>query len=205
MKSFKGIYFDLDGVLVDACNWHYEALNKALTSNGYAPINQNDHEKTFNGLPTKIKLKLLNFKEDEIKKINEDKQKYTFDIIKTNAAYMPEKVELHKFLKNNGFKIACVTNSIRETAVEMLNTTGQLEFIDLLVSNEDVLKNKPNPECYNLAINLLNTDPKYSICVEDSLKGIEAAKSSNINFLWTVKNSEEVNLLNFKSFAKDIL
>jgi FMN phosphatase YigB (HAD superfamily) len=69
-----------------------------------------------------------------------DKQKYTFDIIKNNATLMPEKIELHKFLKNNKFKIACVTNSIKETALEMLKATGQLEFIDLLISNEDVSK-----------------------------------------------------------------
>jgi beta-phosphoglucomutase-like phosphatase (HAD superfamily) len=65
-------------------------------------------------------------------------------------------------------------------------------------------KNKPNPECYNLALSILQSDPKYSICVEDSEKGIEAAKFSNVKFLWTVKNSKEVNLDNFKLFIKDI-
>lgn len=204
-KNQKSILFDLDGVLVDACDWHYHALNLALEENKYQPINRHDHEHTYNGLPTKVKLKMMDINDKEIEKINFDKQKYTLEIIKTNAKYMPEKNKLHIYLKENNYKIACVTNSIKETAKEMLKNTGQLDFIDLLISNEDVEKNKPYPDCYNLAISLLNVDPKYCICVEDSPKGINAAKQSNAAFLWVVKNSKEVTLENFKLFQETIL
>ena len=43
----KAIIFDMDGVLVDAKEWHYLALNKALQHFGHDPISHNDHVDTF--------------------------------------------------------------------------------------------------------------------------------------------------------------
>lgn len=200
INNLQAILFDLDGVLVDACDWHYEALNKALIDMGHNHINKEEHISKYNGLPTRIKLNMLGIDESQAHKINNLKQQHTLDIIKNKCKVMPEKIQLHNFLKQNNIKIACVTNSIRETATDMLKASGQFEFIDLLIANEDVTNNKPNPDCYNYAIDILKADPMLSICVEDSPKGIEAAVSSKIKFLWKVKNTSEVTLHNFKQF-----
>jgi len=117
--NIKFIMFDLDGVLVDACDWHYEALNKALEKFKVKPISTEDHVSTYNGLPTKVKLKMMGLNDADIDKINIAKQKYTLEIIKNRACIMNEKIKLHEFLKNCNIKIACVTNSIEETAKEM--------------------------------------------------------------------------------------
>jgi beta-phosphoglucomutase len=101
---------------------------------------------------------MLGITGEESKKINRLKQDFTLETIKTNAKLMEEKIQLHKFLKSHGVKIACVTNSIRETAEEMLRVTGQLEYMDIVVANEDVVKNKPHPDCYNFAIEKLKAD-----------------------------------------------
>ena len=53
----KAIIFDMDGVLIDAKEWHYEALNNALQLFGYK-ISREDHLATFDGLPTREKLRL---------------------------------------------------------------------------------------------------------------------------------------------------
>lgn len=196
------VLFDLDGVLVNACDWHYDSLNRALDCHGLPLITIEDHVSKYNGLPTKVKLKMLGLDECMIKKINHSKQTYTLETIRKNGNVMPEKIELHKFLKNNSIKIGCVTNSIRETAVEMLKITGQYDYIDLLVSNEDVLKNKPHPECYNLAIQKLRVNPMATICVEDSSKGIEAAMKSLAKHLWVVENTTHVTQHNFTNFIK---
>ena len=58
MKKIKAVLFDMDGVLIDAKDWHYEALNKALGLFGME-INRYDHLNTFDGLPTKVKLQML--------------------------------------------------------------------------------------------------------------------------------------------------
>ena len=84
MNKIKAIIFDMDGVLIDAKEWHYEALNKALSLFG-EEINKYDHLVTFDGLPTKDKLKMLTlerkFPLGLHKFVNEMKQEYTLEII----------------------------------------------------------------------------------------------------------------------------
>jgi HAD superfamily hydrolase (TIGR01509 family) len=201
--DIKLVLFDLDGVLVDACDWHYEALNRALISYEYTPISREDHETTFNGLPTKVKLNMLGISDSIGEEINNLKQQYTMDIIENNASIMQEKIELHKYLKSSGIEIACVTNSIEETAKKMLIGTGQFEYIDLLVSNEKVKRNKPYPDCYNYAINTMEVDPSLCLCVEDSDKGIAAAVASIAEHLWVVSDTTKVTKENYMKFMEE--
>lgn len=195
------ILFDLDGVLVDACDWHYDALNRALTSIGKTPISREDHLNTYNGLPTNVKLKMLGLNDDETRMVWDRKQDLTMDAIRDNASVDPVKIELLSYLCREGVRIACVTNSIRKTAEAMLRYTGQYDYIDLLVCNEDVTRNKPYPDCYLYAMQKLNMDPSVCLCVEDSPKGIEAAKASKAT-VWKVKNSSEVTLKHYKEYVR---
>lgn len=200
MTKLSSILFDLDGVLVDACDWHYEALNESLVYFGRQPINRKDHESTFNGLPTRVKLEMLGIPCDEAEKINRQKQKHTIDIIRSSAKIMPEKIELLSYLRANGIKTACVTNSIRETTEAMLSTTGQIDLFDLIVTNEDVKRNKPYPDCYNHAIRTLGVDPQQCLCVEDSPKGIQSATASIAGHIWVVSDPSKVTLENYTRF-----
>ena len=199
------VLFDLDGVLVDACEWHYDALNNALLSLGYSKITRDDHLITFNGLPTKVKLEMLGIDNKNATVINNLKQKITLDIIKNKAKVMNEKIELHTFLKSKNIKIGCVTNSIRETAEEMLRSTGQFNYMDIIVTNEDVIKNKPYPDCYDYAIEKLGVNPQNVLCVEDSEKGIQSALSSSAGHLYVVKNTTEVNIDTISSKIFEII
>jgi hypothetical protein len=164
------------------------------------PIPRDLHLTVYNGLPTHVKLNMLGISDDEAKDINRLKQLYTLSTIKKHAKIMPEKIEMHKHIKACGYKIACVTNSIRETAEEMLRATGQLEYMDLLITNEDVKNNKPAPDCYDIAIQRLDANPLETLIVEDSPKGIVAAKASKVGRCIEVKNTTEVNINTINPF-----
>ena len=56
----KAILYDLDGVLVNATEWHYESLNLALKEIAGFEIGRDEHISTFNGIPTNTKLDILN-------------------------------------------------------------------------------------------------------------------------------------------------
>ena len=80
----KAVIFDMDGVLIEAKDWHYESLNKALNHFGQE-INRYEHLVTFDGLPTKKKLEMLTL-EGRIPKglhkfMDKLKQAYTMEII----------------------------------------------------------------------------------------------------------------------------
>tara|TARA_R100000008_G_C3586487_1_gene172824 strand:- start:2906 stop:3505 length:600 start_codon:yes stop_codon:yes gene_type:complete len=174
----KVILFDLDGVLVDACDWHYHSLNDALRYYVGIEIEYDDHIQRFNGLPTSVKLDMLTIPETIKKNIWQMKQDKTIENIKQYGFKDKYKTRMLEKLKSEGYIIGCVTNSIRITAREMLKVTGQYEYIDLLVSNEDVKNNKPSPDCYLLAMKMLGVEPNEVLIVEDSPKGRESAHKS---------------------------
>ena len=65
----KAVIFDLDGVLVDTKQIHFEALNESLKKYNFKKISIDDHVKIFDGLPTAEKLNILNKKKEFAKKI----------------------------------------------------------------------------------------------------------------------------------------
>lgn len=181
------VLFDLDGVLVEARDWHYHALNKALMKISGTEISLEEHQSSFNGLPTAKKLEMLEFmgrvKKEDKERIWTLKQELTVETIEEMGHIDDEKVSMMNYLKERQIKIACVTNSIRKTASLMLKVTGQLEFIDLLISNEDVKKPKPDPEGYINAINVFCCLPYKALIVEDSEYGLEAASKTGAKIM----------------------
>lgn len=193
----KLVIFDLDGVLVDACDWHRKALNLALEEISSTFIEKEEHYSTFNGIPTKKKLEILiqqgRVKETDKQKIFDAKQRNTIETIKEFASLRFEKIELINRLKSEGLKVACFTNSIRETAYMMLEKTGILESFDLILTNQDVDTPKPSPEGYIKTMEFFNCKPENTVIIEDSPKGIEAARASNAKVV-IVKNPDSVNI-----------
>tara|TARA_A100001515_G_scaffold143525_1_gene144871 strand:+ start:3786 stop:4397 length:612 start_codon:yes stop_codon:yes gene_type:complete len=193
----KLFIFDLDGVLVEACDWHRDALNEALRDTCGFEISQEDHISTFNGIPTSKKLSILSDKglipRKMHKKINDLKQKKTIQIIKREAKNRQEKIEMIKEIKNKGHVVCCYTNSIRKTAELMLEKTGIKHLFDTILTNQDVNNPKPNPEGYIHLMNFHGFEHFNTFIIEDSPKGVEAAKRSGANVIM-VRNAEDVDL-----------
>lgn len=197
----KAILFDLDGVLVNMPDGHYEALNKALSLFG-AKIEEDEHFNFFNGLPSKKKLEELE-KQKRIPSglkdfINEVKQIYTKEIIPKYCPPDYSKIILLNHLKKNGYKLACCSNSIKETLHLMLKSSHLFDHFDLIIGNDEVKNPKPHPEIYLTAFERLGVQPHECLIVEDSPHGIESAKASGATVL-EVRNTGDVNLSLFEN------
>lgn len=182
----KAILFDMDGVLIDAKDWHYEALNKAIGLFGIE-ISRYDHLHTFDGLPTRVKLKMLSeqyyLPEQLHGFVNQMKQKYTAQMIHEKCHPMFHHEYALSKLHNDGYKIAVCSNSIRSTIELMMEKSMLIDYLDLIVSNEDVKKAKPDPEMYQTAISKFGLKPEECIVVEDNPNGIAAGKASGASVL----------------------
>jgi beta-phosphoglucomutase len=204
--EIKLIIFDMDGVLVDACEWHKQALNEALKSTCDYTISEEDHYSIFNGLPTRIKLNKLSdmgvVPVGKHQEINDLKQEKTIEIINRSASYDSSKVRLFSWLESKNIKIACYTNSIRDTATLMLKRSGVYDMLDYFVTSQDVTNPKPNPEGYISVLKHFNIDPLSTIIVEDSPKGLQAAKGSGCKVM-QVNNATEVNIENIRRFINE--
>ena len=191
----KLVIFDLDGVLVEAKNIHYDALNKAL---GDYAISWNEHLSTYDGLKTFQKLDMLTKKNglpiEEHQRIWEDKQKYTLQMLGELKPSKPISAAISS-LSKSGYKIACCSNSIRKTVVTVLAKLDIIEYFDLIISNEDVLNSKPHPEMYWTAMSKMKCLPEETLIVEDSPYGLLAAARSK-SYILRVKNPKEVTFAN---------
>jgi len=191
----KLIIFDLDGVLVDARELHYEALNAAIAEidTGYV-IERSEHLSTYDGLSTTKKLNMLTDKKgmpshyhDEIWRLKQSKTLQIIDNLGPNDRIR----QILRRLKDEGYTLACATNSIRETAKLQLIRRGFFEYIDFLYSNQDVSNPKPSTEIYLQCMIKAVANPDETIIVEDSHIGRKAALSTGAH-LCAVKDSEDV-------------
>lgn len=198
MTKIKAVVFDMDGVLIEAKDWHYEALNKALGLFGME-ISRYDHLVTYDGLPTKKKLEMLSTERGlpaELHDfINEMKQQYTLEIVYAQCKPRFYHEYALSRLKQEGYKLAVASNSIRKTVQIMMEQSALLGYLDFYLSNQDVKVGKPDPEIYTKTIRQLGLEPKECLVVEDNEKGIQAAKASGA-WLMEVDEVEEVNYQN---------
>jgi len=203
----KLIIFDLDGVLVDARELHYEALNAALEyiDKKYV-INRQEHLSTYDGLSTTKKLQMLTKEKHLPQNLHHEiwklKQEKTLDIIRD---FQPDLriIALLKNLKQQGITVACATNSIRDTAKLQLIKKGFFEHIDFMYSNQDVNKPKPSSEIYLRCMLKADVDPQETVIVEDSHHGRKAAINSG-GHLCAVKNSTDVTQDKIQNFINKI-
>jgi beta-phosphoglucomutase-like phosphatase (HAD superfamily) len=181
------ILYDLDGVLVEAREWHYTALNRALKEVAGTEITREEHVSSFNGLPTRKKLVMLSelgrVKTEDFESIWTLKQNLTKDTIRATATVDKVKNVLHRYTRGLGVKSACVTNSITETACLMLDCTGQLPYMDMIISNELVVNPKPHPEAYIRAMLHFGLSLDEYLIVEDSPIGIKCAEATGAKVL----------------------
>ena len=192
----KSVIFDMDGVLIDARDWHYEALNIALSAFGLR-IPYAEHLTLFDGLSTRQKLQYLTNNRglpSELHKIISDtKQNRTLRIAAEKCFPNTQHLILIDLLRVKGFKVGVYTNSIRETAEAMLKYAGLLEKIDVLITNQDVQNPKPDPEGYILACSKLQVEPQNTYVVEDGEYGSVAALAAGCRLI-RVNGPEDVGI-----------
>ena len=204
----KLIVFDLDGVLVDAKEIHYESLNKALEQiDGKFAINREEHLTKYDGLPTKTKLNLLStdkgLPQSTHDKIWELKQTLTFDVIKEQLKEDLKLKDVLRKLKKDGYKIYVASNSIRESIKLMLHKTGLLEYVDHYFGNEDVKYSKPHPEMYLKSMVHAGVKPNETMVIEDSFHGRQAALDSGA-YLCAVETPNDVTYDKITNLIKSV-
>lgn len=202
----RAIIFDLDGVLVDADKWHFEALNAALLHYDHADISWQEHLTIYKGLPTLKKLEILTKRKGlpntEYGKISIYKQDRTAEFIKKFAKYDPEKISMMGLLLRRGLRLAVCSNAVHSTIMQMLEASGLDYRLDVVLGNDDVDEPKPNPEIYLKAFEQLQLKPEECVIVEDSSVGKQAAHASGA-YVCEVDGPEDVNFYKVLASIKE--
>ena len=179
----KLIVSDFDGVLLDLKEIHFEALNRALESiDKKFVISPEEHVKTFDGLSTKRKLKLLSeikgFPKEKADEVNDLKQKFTVELLEGFNKVNFDIVNVLTRLKAEGYLFYVASNAIRHTVELGLEKLGITHLVDKVYSNQDVKNSKPHPEIYLKCMMEASVSPNETVIIEDSKHGREAAVKS---------------------------
>ncbi len=179
----KAIIFDMDGVLIDSVKYLYEAFNLALKK--YDVYINNEDIKKYLGKPMREKIKMwkeeYNIKEDiDIAKFSKEVFELEMNLLKENVKVDKNLLDLVQSLKENNLKLAVATSSPKSRAENILELIGLKENTDVLLTDEDFEKSKPNPDIFLKTAERLGVNPEECVVIEDAVNGIIAAKNAGM-------------------------
>ncbi|MBD3213398.1 MAG: beta-phosphoglucomutase family hydrolase [Candidatus Lokiarchaeota archaeon] len=175
------VIFDMDGVLSDTGEAHYESW-KMLADEIGADFDREFFEETFGqqSIPITRKLAGESPSKKEIEEWADLKEKYYRRIIKDKLEPLPGVMELLNGLKNHGFKLAVGSSGPPENVKLLLESLDLEDYFDVIITAADVSESKPAPDVFLKAAQKLNLETKNVLVIEDAPVGIEAAKRSNM-------------------------
>lgn len=202
----KLIIFDLDGVLVDTEHIHRQSLIDAVkTITGRRPSDY-EHLLKIDGQTTKQKLNLLKhhlvLDDLEIQLIDDQKQQNVIRYLFRGLRSSPNQHETISTLSKE-YTLAIASNSRKENVITILNILGITNFFSTILSNNDVVNAKPDPEIFIAAMNSVNASPNETLILEDSEAGKYAAITSGAHVL-EVDSLDMVTLTNIQNEIRKI-
>ncbi len=186
MKRPKAIIFDLDGVLTDTSEYHYQAW-KHLADDEGIPFTHEENDAHLRGVGRRDSLMYLlkgrQVSEEQMQEMMERKNNYYTDLIKnmTPKEVVAGGVELLKELRAAGIKTAIASASKNTaTVLEKLQITA---YFDGIADGNSIVNGKPKPDVFVFAAGLVNTPVMECLGVEDADAGIEAIKAAGMEAL----------------------
>lgn len=180
---FKGVLFDLDGVITDTAEYHYLAWEKLADELGIT-IDREFNEK-LKGVSREDSLRLIlehgkresDFSETEFQQLAKSKNDNYVEMIQAVSPkdVYPGILELLKELKNAGIKISLASAS--KNGPFLLKQMALTDYFDGIADPAKVVAGKPAPDIFILAAQVVGLDPDECIGIEDAQAGIAAIKA----------------------------
>ena len=180
---FKGVLFDLDGVITDTAEYHYLAWKKLADELGIT-IDREFNEK-LKGVSREDSLRLIlehgkresDFSETEFQQLAKSKNDNYVEMIQAVSPkdVYPGILELLKELKNAGIKITLASAS--KSGPFLLKQMALTDYFDGIADPAKVAAGKPAPDIFILAAQVVGLDPDECIGIEDAQSGIAAIKA----------------------------
>ena len=180
--EIKGIIFDLDGVITDTAEFHYQAWQKLADEEGIS-FNREANE-ALRGISRRDSLMKiigeLMYSESEIQQMMHCKNSYYLELINriTPKNLLPGTADLIDELREAGIKIAIASGS--KNARSVIEKLGIADKLDFIADGYSVTRSKPAPDLFLYAANQLGLEPINCVVVEDAASGIEAALAAGM-------------------------
>ena len=173
----KAVLLDIDGTILDAWGFVFNAVRHSLTTHGY-PYPAEKNIKKAMGRPLIEFYELLLPETDPLilAKTHQKFQEDNFHLVKS----FPKAKKTLQNLKNSGFLVAAVSNRTRESLLRSLKVAEIFVYFDTVVGADDVRNPKPHKEHLLVALNQLKVTPANAYMVGDTDQDIVAGKSAKV-------------------------
>ncbi len=176
----KAIFWDNDGILVDTEYLYFQANQIVLKELGIElSLDFYIHQTMVLGKSVMILAQQLGKTEPEIDVLRNKKNQIYTELIQKQVRIMPDIESVLKHLYKKIF-MAIVTSSRKDHFDIIHNHTGFKKYFDLIITHEDFVHTKPNPECYLLALRKSGFKNDECLVIEDTERGLKAAKSAEL-------------------------
>lgn len=209
MMKIELCIFDMDGLIFDTEKVYIEEFPKILKEYGYI-LNKDKLIKTLgmnskscreyyeNLFPGINFTKMEDILENRLKSISKEGK----------LTLMKGVLELLEYLKYNNINCALASSSRKDKILQFLNDNNIMKYFKYVISGEDIINGKPNPEIFEKCMEYFNVSPENVYIFEDSYNGIRAANASKANAIMIpdiLNPDEEMEKLSYKIFDNLLL
>jgi beta-phosphoglucomutase len=184
MHTIKAFILDLDGVLTDTAEYHFQAWKRLAEEEG-VPFTREDNE-ALRGVSRRRSLEILlgdyrdRYAEAEMQEMMARKNGYYQERLQeiTEGDFLPGAQRLMTELRERGMKIAI--GSASKNTKTVLKQLGVLDFFDVIADGYSVERGKPAPDLFLYAADALDVPPAHCVVVEDAESGVAAALAADM-------------------------
>ncbi len=175
MDPIRAVLFDVDGTLLDTTEFIYGGFDHTLAAHGHALVERADYARVM-GKPLDVCYAELAPGGDPAL-LCETHRTWQTDNLHLAAAY-PDAIAVLRTLHGAGLRLAAITSRSRRTSVHTVEEAGLAQYLDLILSYEDVTAIKPDPAPLLLALERLAVPPAAAVMVGDTDADILAGRAA---------------------------
>ncbi|HXU65025.1 MAG TPA: HAD family phosphatase [Polyangia bacterium] len=177
---FQAILFDNDGVLVDTEALYYRANREVLATAG-VDLDEAGYIELYlrQGIGAFHLAAARGLSPSEIAALREARNRRYVELVAQEDILIPGVFELVRRLSER-YRLAIVTSAEPEPFARSHARTGLLPFFEVILTRADTVRAKPDPDPYLLAVNRLGLRGSDCLVIEDSERGLRAAKAAGL-------------------------
>jgi beta-phosphoglucomutase family hydrolase len=171
-----GVIWDMDGVLVDTGDLHYQTWVEVLREYGIR-LDRETFVKTFGMNNTGVLTSLLGYAPttEYVQEVGGRKEAYFRQIMRGQATLMAGVKDWLERLQTQGVRQAIASSAPPENIDALVDELHIRKYFQVILSCYD-MPGKPDPAVFLKAANLIGVPPGQCVVVEDALPGVEAAR-----------------------------
>ena len=192
MAGYKGILFDMDGVLVDSEPLFHKAVNVMVERCGAAPITEEENNRYLLGTTveeTWVRVKELRDVPQTPSELLAGYNEVVKEVLRSDLTARPGVRDLIAEAQRRSLPVAVASSSLREWVELKLSVIGLTDAFPVRLGGDDIENGKPAPDIYIKAARLIGLEASECIAIEDSPIGLAAASASGAFTICTLTDS----------------